>query len=81
MAGFSDRPAALALRAQLAACPAAAACAVHLYPGESHAFMNPVNDATRAKRAMMGFKEPDPANQDLAWSRLFAFLAQHLQGQ
>ena len=78
MAGFSDPAAAAGLRDKLATCPAAAACEVHMYAGESHGFMNPVNEETKVKRAAMGFVEPSPENQKLAWSRLTSFLETHL---
>ena len=81
MVGFSDPTAAAQLEAVLkAAGNDAVEC--HLYDGVGHAFMNasPAPFATfDAREEALGFPAHDPTAAETAWTRLFAFLGEHLK--
>jgi carboxymethylenebutenolidase len=81
MVGFSDPTAAAQLEAVLkAAGNGTVEC--HLYDGVGHAFMNasPAPFATfDAREEALGFPAHDPTAAETAWTRLFAFLGEHLK--
>lgn len=87
MAGFSDPEAARTL-AQAAGVPVVVGKegeeneptpAVYMYEGETHGFMNPVNERMEGIRKQMEFTDPHPENQALAWKRVDAFLKRTLE--
>lgn len=72
-AGFADVATAEALRASLAASPAAATCSVIIHDGVAHAFMNASAHGI-ATNAKLGYGPHVPAVVDAAWSQALAFL-------
>jgi len=50
---------------------------VHVYPGNSHAFMNRSPDGIN-RRKNMGLPDEDEASVQLAWSRFQSWMTQYL---
>jgi len=50
---------------------------VHIYPGNSHAFMNRSSEGIN-RRKNMGLPDEDEASVQLAWSRFQSWMTQYL---
>jgi carboxymethylenebutenolidase len=50
---------------------------VHIYPGNSHAFMNRSPEGI-SRRKNMGLPDEDEASVQLAWSRFQSWMTQYL---
>lgn len=50
---------------------------VHIYPGNTHAFMNRSAEGI-ARRKNMGLPDEDEASVQLAWSRFQSWMTQYL---
>lgn len=73
--GFSDVTAAKALEEKLKA--SGIPHEVHIYPGNSHAFMNRSTEGIN-RRKNMGLPDEDEASVQLAWSRFQSWMTQYL---